>query len=395
MSSSSSAPHTRRSVVGAARARHPRTRTGVGNARAHSPRSQVMASSSSSFGSGGGSASGTTPTPPTPTGTDSTTATVDSSPDGGVPAVIERTHVFLQSFMQAYKLQNRPLNTRLAIDPKIREWEAFCNHVYPELPEDQRFLLNHENSYKFLLYQAFRPKKPQGGKKRSRVVLEEEDIEEEAQESPLVVIRGSRAAGFNPSTYDSVMEQFADHNTTIRMDSLDDLPHPENPVGFDTVNTYKAALITIHDVQKTNGQVERLPFSHAVWHNDHANLMGIVRQRKLKVSVSRFEEKMTKEGTPYTLVEKVPQIESILWNMGLGHAARSQFAALRSRHAFLMSYAGIMRYESLHERCLSELYSFQWRNDQDVHDILITMFQLPSGKFSLLAALFCFVFVVF
>lgn len=378
MSSSSSAPYTRRSVVGSARAGHPRTRTGVGNASDHSPRSQLMAFSSSSRSGGGpasvqeGSLAGT-PTPPTPTGT-----TATSSPDGGVPAVVERRHVFLQSFLQTYTLQNRPRNTRLAIDPKIREWESFCNHVYPELPEDQRFLLNHENSYKFLLYQAFRPKKPQGGKKRSRAVVEEEDDEEEAQESPLVVSRGE---GFNPCMYDSVMEQFADHNT-IQLDS--DLPHPENPVGFDTVNTYKAALITIHDVQKTNGQVERLPFSHAVWHNDHANLMGIVRQRKLKVSVSRFEEKMTKEGTPYTLVEKVPQIESILWSMGLGTAARSQFAALRSRHAFLMSYAGIMRYESLHERRISELYSFHWRNDQDVHDILITMFQLPSGKFSLL-----------
>ena len=55
-------------------------------------------------------------------------------------------------------------------------------------------------------------------------------------------------------------------------------------------------------------------------------------------------------------------------------------AALRSRHAFLMKFAGIVRYESLHERNLSDLYSFTWKADKDIHRFLVTMFQLPSGK---------------
>jgi hypothetical protein len=55
-------------------------------------------------------------------------------------------------------------------------------------------------------------------------------------------------------------------------------------------------------------------------------------------------------------------------------------AALRSRHAFLMTFAGIMRYESLHKRNLSDLYSFTWKAKKDIHRFLVTMFQLPSGK---------------
>jgi hypothetical protein len=210
--------------------------------------------------------------------------------DGGVPAVIIpqnlNSHVFLKSFVHAHKLQNRPVNTKRAIDPKIREWEAYCNYVYPKVPEQDRYTLNSDNSYKFMLYQAMRPKKPQGGTKRSIEELEgvEDDKEEMAEVS---VSRGSRGAiGFSHSTYDTVMDRFADRNINL-LNTGEDLPHPDYPLGFSQVNTYKASLITIYELQKTSGVLPELPFAHTIWQHDHQCLMALVKGRKQKAATAR------------------------------------------------------------------------------------------------------------
>ena len=220
---------SRRSVVGAAHARHPRAQS---RAVAQSPPGTPSSSSNSSARVGAARAQGSW-TGGSPSSSlalsisssvspaNSTTATELGSPEnsttttelrspenstintelgsagsssgqsvvsaGGVPGVIipqnQNTHVFLKSFVHAHKLQNRPVNTKRAIDPKIREWEAFCNYVYAEVPEQDRYTLNSENSYKFMLYQAMRSKKPKGGTKRSIDELEAvKDGEEEMGE---------------------------------------------------------------------------------------------------------------------------------------------------------------------------------------------------------------------
>jgi hypothetical protein len=94
--------------------------------------------------------------------------------------VPQNTQVFLKSFVHGHKLANCPDNTKRAINPKVREWVTFCNYVYGEIPKETWYTLNSDNTYKFKLYQAMRPKKAQGGKKRGRVEVDEE--EEEATE---------------------------------------------------------------------------------------------------------------------------------------------------------------------------------------------------------------------
>jgi hypothetical protein len=414
---------SRRSVVGAARARHPRAKSravaqsppGTPSSSSQSPSARVGAARAQGPWTGGSPSSSlahhsSSVSPDyssattelgaagsifgqsvgVPASTTELRSAGSSSPGqsvvsaGGVPAVINpqnlNSHVFLKSFVHAHKLQNRPVNTKRAIDPKIREWEAYCNYVYPEVPEQDRYTLNSDNTYKFMLYQAMRPKKPLGGTKRSIEELEAVKDDEEERMGEVSVSRGGRGAiGFCHSTYDAVMDRFADRNINL-LNTGEDLPHPDDPLGFSQVNTYKASLITVYELQKTSGVLPELPFAHTIWQHDHQCLMALVKGRKQKVATARFDEKMTGESTPYTQVELIPKIESVLWNMGRGRTSRSQHAALRSRHAFLMTYAGIMRYESLHERNLSDLYSFLWRGEKDIHDILVTMFQLPSGK---------------
>jgi hypothetical protein len=254
---------SRRSVVGAARARHPRAKSRavaqsqpgtsssssksssarVGTARAQgpwtggspssslahhsssvspdcSPTTAALGSPGSIFGQSVVSAGGV-PATTTDLGSAGSSSGQSVVSAGGVPAVIIprnlNSHLLLKSFVHGHKLQNRPVNTKRAIDPKIKEWEAYCNYVYPEVPEQDRYTLNSDNSYKFMLYQAMRPKKPMGGtRKRSIDELEEAVEDDEEEMGEVSVSRGGRGAiGFSHSTYDAVMDRFADRNINL------------------------------------------------------------------------------------------------------------------------------------------------------------------------------------
>lgn len=160
-----------------------------------------------------------------------------------------------------------------------------------------------------------------------------------------------------------------------------EIQHPLNPLGFQQVNTYKTALVNIHRMQVASGLAPNVQFDPYIWQYDHTCLMNVVKTRKQAISMARFDKKMSGDATPFTQVNLIPEIEEVLWRFGCGRRRISQLAALRHRHAFTMSTAGIMRFENLAERNLSELFCFKWRGKRDVHDLLITMFQLPTGKF--------------
>ena len=175
--------------------------------------------------------------------------------------------------------------------------------------------------------------------------------------------------------YDRVMAQFTDHNIFV---VGEEVRHPENPVGFQQVITYKAALLSIHQAQVACKLID-VPFEPNIWSLNHKCLMELVKGRKQQVAEARFDYKIGGDATPYTQVDLIPQIEATLWNMGCSQA-RSQLSALRNRHSFSMTTSKILRFESLADRNLSDLFSFVWKGDKDVHDILVTMYQLLSGK---------------
>ena len=75
-----------------------------------------------------------------------------------------------------------------------------------------------------------------------------------------------------------------------------------------------------------------------------------------------------------------------LWNLGKGRSSRSVLAALRHRCCLSITTNGILRYESLDNARLSDMFCFTMQNDRDWHELLIVIFQLPAGK---LLYLFC------
>jgi hypothetical protein len=189
--------------------------------------------------------------------------------------------------------------------------------------------------------------------------------------------------GFDPAEYNRVMMEYLDENSELL------LKNPLNPIGWKAFDHYKMALQQLHGFYIQQRLSEESLFELAVWGRDHKTLSNIVKNRRREIVTAEFHKKMGTDATPYTQLDLIPRIEESLWNMGR-RIARGQLAALRNQHAFLMTTAGVLRFESLATRNLSELFSFTWRGSRDVHDLLITMFQLPEGKsIALLSFPFC------
>lgn len=281
------------------------------------------------------------------------------------PLVITNAHE-LQTFLFSKEQMGRPKNTRKAIDPKIAEWQKFCDHAtFDPTIGTERYIPTKENTYFFMIYQALRSKRKQGGRRKRKRTGEEVE-EEEADDS---------GHGFDGVDYDRIMSSFS----AGQGDEL--LANVENPIGFKMFEHYKLALLHIH-AQCVQARVcEDTLFEPFIWGRDHKTLGNIVKGRKQKIATALFHEKMGSDATPYTQIDLIPKIEESLWKMG-SRFDRSQLAALRNRHAFLMTTAGVMRFEGLAKRNLSEIFCFTWKGERDPHELLITMFQLPDGKFA-------------
>jgi hypothetical protein len=345
------------SVVGTARAQSPRAISRVGTAREPSPGS---------------------PPPSSVSYFSADTSVLPSLSSGAPVGPIEEFRPLpvdidvraAQDMLFMREEQDRPANTRKAVVPKVREWEAFINHTCPSIGDhpdnNRRYIPNKDNTYKFLLYQALRQKRKQGGKRKRSGEQEDGD------------------GGFDAHEYNNIMTQYSAGDG----ESL--LKNPSNPIGVKMFDHYKMALQFIHGFYIQQRVSEESLFDPHIWSRDHKTLANIVKGRRLEISTAAFHEKMGTDATPYTQIDLIPKIEHSLWTMGSG-LPRSQLAALRNRHAFLMTTAGILRFESLATRNLSEVFSFQWKGSRDVHDLMITMYQLPEGKWEfVLFVVVCF-----
>lgn len=248
--------------------------------------------------------------------------------------------------------QNRPENTRLAYNPKMDEWAEFCDYRFPTYSPQIRYLVTKEKSYEFLFYQAMRSKKPTGG---------------------------SCSRGNNRFSKDDYEATMARYRTVGVGNTLAQLPTPENPVGFDTFNTYKAAILNIWRRQVST-YTNNLPWCH-VWCEEHQLLAKHVLKRRPRIQRQNYMEKVDHEFAPYTALDDVPRIENELWCKGHGGSFRSAYCWIRNRFCFLFTFNGILRCESLYKAELSDMLCVQTKKNRDPHKLLLLVMQLATGKF--------------
>jgi Centromere DNA-binding protein complex CBF3 subunit, domain 2/Transcriptional activator of glycolytic enzymes len=247
---------------------------------------------------------------------------------------------------------SRPENTRKTQEPKIKEFESYCDQCFPGDPFKHN--LGPEKVYRFMYYQAFREKKKCGG--RSKRAIEEEERFDKAQ-------------------FDEIMKTYG-----ASAGPLIAYPTPINPIAKSTFESYKAVIKLIHTEQEAR-RVCGLHWSQ-IWLNPCNHLHKLVKERAPMIKKLTYQEKVDGEFAPYTIVERYEEIEEELWNdSALAVGKRSICTQLR--HLCCVKYltAGILRSESLHRAELSDFLGLNIpKLDSDVHRPWLMVQQIPIGK---------------
>jgi Centromere DNA-binding protein complex CBF3 subunit, domain 2 len=256
----------------------------------------------------------------------------------------------LEQSVIAIRNSQRPINTLKAMMPKIREFEQFCEQIYPNDP--YKYNINAEKAYKFAFYTAFREQYPKGGNSRTQT-----------------------AATFNKEAYDVMMSAYG-----VNPGREVEYPLANNPIGKAAFQLYKAVIKYIHSEQCAR-RVCAQPWSH-IWMNPCNELHKHVKERAPLLKLQSYQEKVDGEFAPYTIVERFDEIEEEIWKMGLRSPCRRSVCT-NLRHLACVKYltSGILRSESLHRAELSDFLSLRPpKLDTDVHRPWLLITQLNMGK---------------
>ena len=122
------------------------------------------------------------------------------------------------------------------------------------------------------------------------------------------------------------------------------IPDPENPVGPETLNTYKAVLFNIYQYQYAHGIINDT-WKH-IFDGKCRDLVKMVKERTHRIRRASYKEKLNGEFAPFTTFQHFKQCEEWLWNRG-HKTRRSAMKALRNRFAFVNCYKELLQHESL------------------------------------------------
>jgi hypothetical protein len=182
-------------------------------------------------------------------------------------------------------MATRPLNMMLAYNPKVKEYHAFCDHLYRGYHESMRYTIGTEKVFLFLFYQAFSNKYKRG-----------------------------EVHGFESAGYYLVVGEWARYKTYFDTSEIDNIPYPTNPCHYDSLNTYKTVLQNVWSDQASqgaNGLTRELIFTRKC-----RELMNLVKECKRHVTCTLYAENIDHEFTPFTSMTHVGNIEQALWDHG-------------------------------------------------------------------------------
>jgi hypothetical protein len=206
-----------------------------------------------------------------------------STPSRGITTIRHpnETNINLQMQRSVATLNEsfRPTNTMKCHAPKIEEYFEFCDAVYGDAP--YRHVLNAENVLRFMFYQTFRPLKKRGGK------------------------GGTATPKFNYADYKSVTAHF---DGEPRSPGAADNPMPvqaAQPISWSTFDQYRQVLRKIYKHQKMEGVNTR--HWDDIWQQGCEALETQVKTRVPFIKKATYQEKVSAEFAPYTIVERYPE----------------------------------------------------------------------------------------
>jgi Centromere DNA-binding protein complex CBF3 subunit, domain 2 len=256
----------------------------------------------------------------------------------------------MTSFVHNARTAGRPENSQKQYEPKIREFEHFCELNYEG--DTYKYNFDATKMYCFMFYQAFREKKKTGGNKQQR----------------------ANGPQFNQEEYMALTAPFFNNQSTVAY------PSPKNPMGPKTFAAYKAVLKSLHTEQRTRG-VCNLPWD-LVWTLDCQNMEKHVKERLPALKKANYVEKVDGEFAPYAIVERYGDIEQLMWEDSQeSKGRRCACNNLRHRACTLYLSTGILRSESIHKADISDFFGLKPpKKENDVHDMWLLIMQIAQGK---------------
>lgn len=217
------------------------------------------------------------------------------------PAAFEVDNTDLTRAVHHEARANRPHNTVLAYSNKHKEFMGYCDAMCPHQPTSLRYLVTPTKVYNFIFYQSHREKRKPGKPRRGE----------------------PRDGEFSKSDYESVILRYT---TTPSEGSL--VPTPSNPVQFQQINTYKSALIELHDEQvaeKRNNYI----WTHDIWTCHCKNLFQYVKSRRNITKKLNYEEKVDETFSFFKAQGKATQLENAMWKLASKRGMRLAYPAIR------------------------------------------------------------------
>ncbi|MBE0451956.1 MAG: hypothetical protein IBX70_14105 [Clostridia bacterium] len=201
---------------------------------------------------------------------------------------VSEQNLLMYQCIQGFVDENRVDNTQKAYSGKQHEWEQFCEYRFEHEAAQSRYLVTSEKLYSFLLYHALRNKRKAGGKRVNK--------------------ENAEAYKFDAEEYESILVK---HTQAVRnKESMED---PDNPVGFETVNTYKSAVKEIW-AKQVAARANSVSWD-LIYDRRSKQLLDMVKERKERIRKKNFGEKLDGQFAPFTTVDQVHNIEEWFWNI--------------------------------------------------------------------------------
>jgi hypothetical protein len=243
-------------------------------------------------------------------------------------------------------------NTKKAYDPKIKEYEEFCDKVHGD--DKHKYMLTETKVLQFMYYLSYRDQKKRGRRKKSDPKANEK---------------------FDLEIFNTLMEEAR----------AGILPNPKRPIAWQTFGVYKAVFRRIHASQVANyGQAGGVRGFEFIWTKSVQDIHKHVIKRRPLVKKMNHDEKIPSSFEPYQLVEKYEEIEQELWQSSdvTCTRVRSVHTQLKHRYCMLHLTTGLLRSESAF---LAEMSDFTGifapkRDSRDAHQIYIMVNVIPEGK---------------
>jgi hypothetical protein len=197
---------------------------------------------------------------------------------------------------------NRPGNTTIAYDPKLKEFKGYSDAMFSHQSVEVRYLVTPPKVYEFIFYQSHREKRKAGRLKRGESATD-------------------REGSFSLSNYQSVMGRYRGKPST-------EWVPPTSPLQFQQVNTYKSSLIELHKEQVANN-ASTFVWNHHIWTCHCIELYKLVKACRNRTKKDNYVEKVDESFSFFKAQGKAGKIEDAIWLKASNRGLRAAYPAIR------------------------------------------------------------------